>query len=71
MEAARRRIEPTSVAAAVIGFMPIIGVLGVPLGALALRRIGRSDGTRLGKAGAWFGIAYGAMWLLFVLVQRR
>ena len=59
-----------AVVAAVVGFVPIVGVLGVPLGASALRRVARSDPKRLGKAGAWFGIAYGVMWILFIAVQR-
>jgi len=59
-----------AVVAAVVGFMPMVGVLGVPLGALALRRVDRSDPKKLGKAGAWFGIAYGALWILFIAVHR-
>ena len=63
------RIEPVAVAAAVVGFMPMVGVLGLPLGVVALRRIDRAEPKRLGKAAAWFGLVWGGMWIVFIVVQ--
>ena len=62
-------MEPMSVIAAVVGFMPMVGVLGIPLGAVALRRLRRARFAKLGKAAAWFGIVYGALWVVFIAAQ--